>query len=756
MQDKEDSIKANTIHNSIFSNEFLDEILRVFSENLSKKVLKGQFRVFQKLLSITVSSIHAFTEEVPAFYSKLLVKCIYNTIRNDQCYSNKISTELKHAIGFKSSSNIIDKLGLNISSRNLINTEYLILIKNIKENMISYFGAIDSSAFPTEFSWLNNNFKDIDDNLTKEKSYSTSSLSKNDLVKSIFTVMNNDVLEFDKFKFYNFLSIKEYEKNLKLVLFLFLDTRNSVVLRDFLKVCPTDVFTYYFNMEINKLVLPFFLLQEKQYDMACEVLYKANSENVYFEKRTYKEVTTCFAGINVYISTTEEQDAKRLISKLPASFKEFISTWRGVEGQKNPSYENALKSFIQDKCLTFTNDYEAIHEDFDDYIEKKDTFFNTRYPFIIEIENTQSFDHVDYKVLKIHLFQHKLHPSITDLNCNYQCDTVLLHLKTELAKIFVTEKEYYWVFKDEDKCKIITRPGSATLEVTILSSQFDEVIRILQHPFFQLKEGFNLTLSEVTDFARHLNLKANVKLLKQSNKSIHLSTPNGQKFTITPLTTDNIFDFSILGLDSDEAFHLVYENLSKIKNTIIGAVKEALLEETFIHYLQDNNSVSPDLLERFKDYQLASSSNAPHDDLLENIFAYAFHTHIQEAFIRFEMIERKDKAETPHFSIIQATAELQKINLNLWTTDNDNNLIPYPYKKSKDLTTENTIDLITNGKQFGYLNLLTSPQLVKKEFKFSQHRDKYPTFLSRSSLGKREERRQPDDENKFAPPGKKW
>ena len=112
-------------------------------------------------------------------------------------------------------------------------------------------------------------------------------------------------------------------------------------------------------------------------------------------------------------------------------------------------------------------------------------------------------------------------------------------------------------------------------------------------------------------------------------------------------------------LDRKKACELLKENIGKFKAELASSVEQALIISEFFHYLQQEKLVADDMsLTNF----LSNQENIIQDKVIE-------------AYINYALKEGKVYGGWPHTDVLLVLAEIQKINLFIWTLDSKQSLV---------------------------------------------------------------------------------
>ncbi|MBS0358020.1 MAG: hypothetical protein JSS53_01930 [Proteobacteria bacterium] len=174
----------------------------------------------------------------------------------------------------------------------------------------------------------------------------------------------------------------------------------------------------------------------------------------------------------------------------------------------------------------------------------------------------------------------------------------------------------------------------------------------------------------------------------------------GRSWTRREVSGDGDCGYTAFGISRIEAYRLITVHLNDVKNFIKPAIHEALLLNNFLIYLKEHHVVE---------------QNTTLEEIEENIEYYKNNLSILKAYIDYDIHDKKIDAGWAHPCILQALAQIQRIELFIWQLDQQSDLIPHPYYHHfLPPDAQKKINLLfTNGNHFDRLIWLNGNNIVK-------------------------------------------
>lgn len=153
-----------------------------------------------------------------------------------------------------------------------------------------------------------------------------------------------------------------------------------------------------------------------------------------------------------------------------------------------------------------------------------------------------------------------------------------------------------------------------------------------------------------------------IGIFSQSFKNKALTDNSGKTYIRYAVVGDGNCGYTAFGVQRNEAFKLLNDNLSKIKKVIDPAIKGALMtDDKFVKYLQSKNIAPFDIVK-----------------IRNDINKYDVNDNIYPLYLEYDVRDKQIEGGWSHPCVLQALAEVQGIELHIWKLDNNNNgkLIP--------------------------------------------------------------------------------
>ncbi|CAM4435513.1 MAG: hypothetical protein LEGION0398_MBIBDBAK_01367 [Legionellaceae bacterium] len=221
------------------------------------------------------------------------------------------------------------------------------------------------------------------------------------------------------------------------------------------------------------------------------------------------------------------------------------------------------------------------------------------------------------------------------------------------------------------------------------------------------------------------------ELLEPPINTWHISNSDLQ-FVQHSVNDDETYGYKVFEINREEAYQLLVNNIVAIAPILEKGVAEALLTESFIQYLQENNVASQSLIDAFNDYQQVSYQGSNVDEAIQRLQKQALQLDVVLNYINYEVRDKKINIEGSQPAILQALAHIQNSELYLWQPGNNQVLKPhhsYPYYSSKQPIQR--IDLLfINGNYFEQLMIRD----IAKETEENTITNNQQTLINRLSI----------------------
>lgn len=153
---------------------------------------------------------------------------------------------------------------------------------------------------------------------------------------------------------------------------------------------------------------------------------------------------------------------------------------------------------------------------------------------------------------------------------------------------------------------------------------------------------------------------------------------NDQWLEPQPVNNDGNCGYTAFGIMRDDAFTLLSNNITQIQHLIVPAIQEQLVAEDFIQYLQEQRTLSADLLKDFSSYQTAAKEKGMLDPVMNNLYHHAKDPTVIQSYLNYDVKDRKVDNGWAHPCILQALAHIQGLRLYIWKLNDHDELIPHP------------------------------------------------------------------------------
>ena len=195
------------------------------------------------------------------------------------------------------------------------------------------------------------------------------------------------------------------------------------------------------------------------------------------------------------------------------------------------------------------------------------------------------------------------------------------------------------------------------------------------------------------------------KLNKVSSGINVLTDPTSRtQFDRHAVDDDGDCGYTAFGITRQKAYQKLRDNLNQVRTLLQPVIKESLLTESFIQYLEDNELATSGLLTAFRRYQ----QNTNVDATIAQLYHYADDLAILTAYVDYDIRDKKIEAGWSHPAILQALAHVQGIELYIWRLSTNQQVMPhgyYPHYSSGQVSKR--IDLLfVNGNHFERLERL--------------------------------------------------
>lgn len=136
------------------------------------------------------------------------------------------------------------------------------------------------------------------------------------------------------------------------------------------------------------------------------------------------------------------------------------------------------------------------------------------------------------------------------------------------------------------------------------------------------------------------------------------------EFLRCPVLSDGDCGFTAFGITRIHAYEMIKESLPLVAGLIKPALKEALLLKKFIDYL-DNRGFG-EVKATFAEYVRLTSQHANAEDTLSALFNFSEDLQTLNAYIDYDIRDKKIDNGWSHPAVLQALAKLSHLELYIW------------------------------------------------------------------------------------------
>ncbi|MDF2866906.1 MAG: hypothetical protein K0S11_376 [Gammaproteobacteria bacterium] len=187
-----------------------------------------------------------------------------------------------------------------------------------------------------------------------------------------------------------------------------------------------------------------------------------------------------------------------------------------------------------------------------------------------------------------------------------------------------------------------------------------------------------------------------------------LTPSSGMQFYQHAVISDGDCGYTAFGITRSDAYQLLSRNVNKVRTLLQPAIKEALLTESFIDYLKNQEQATAGLLTAFRQYQEAARQAGNTDTAITQLYRYGDDLFILQAYLAYDIQDKRIDAGWSHPAILQALAEAQGIELYIWQAGDRQQLLPHAYYAHHNPSqASGRVDLLfINGNHFERLQRL--------------------------------------------------
>ena len=199
-----------------------------------------------------------------------------------------------------------------------------------------------------------------------------------------------------------------------------------------------------------------------------------------------------------------------------------------------------------------------------------------------------------------------------------------------------------------------------------------------------------------------------------SGVNVLIDPTSGTQFDRHAVSADGNCGYTAFCITRQEAYQKLRDNLNQVRTLLQPVIKESLLTEAFIQYLEHKELATSRLLTAFRNYQQAVQQNNNVDETTAQLYRYADDLAILNAYLDYDIRDKKIDIGWSHPAILQALAHVQAIELYIWQLSTNQQVMPhgyYPHYSPGQVS--GRIDLLfVNGNHFERLERLVphSPQ----------------------------------------------
>lgn len=248
------------------------------------------------------------------------------------------------------------------------------------------------------------------------------------------------------------------------------------------------------------------------------------------------------------------------------------------------------------------------------------------------------------------------------------------------------------------------------------------------------------TLAPLTDITLISNTTLKNMIISFKELPEKCSTPNTRSKSVRTEDGTVVFDrlsvegdgecgYSTFSMTRKSAYTLIKSRLSELLSILTPAVKEAMLSKEFMDYLQETPKSNPLLIQVFQKYLTAAREGGDVPDAtVNNLYKQAEDITVMDAYIDYDIRDRKIDAGWSHPCILQALAHLKGMELHIWQLEADK-LIPHRQAEFSSYyprqATQQVNLLFIDNNHFERLESLGRPAL-KNDSKFQKKSSQEP------------------------------
>lgn len=183
---------------------------------------------------------------------------------------------------------------------------------------------------------------------------------------------------------------------------------------------------------------------------------------------------------------------------------------------------------------------------------------------------------------------------------------------------------------------------------------------------------------------------------------------SGMQFSQHAILGDGDCGYTALNITRADAYQLLSNNLKGVRILLQPAIREALLTESFMQYLKNNEDATGGLLAAFRQYQQVARDASNTDAAIEQLYRYGDDLAILQAYLAYDIRDKQIDGGWSHPVILQALAHSQNMELYIWQPGIERKVIPHTYYSHyRSMEADGRIDLLfVNGNHFERLERL--------------------------------------------------
>ena len=239
---------------------------------------------------------------------------------------------------------------------------------------------------------------------------------------------------------------------------------------------------------------------------------------------------------------------------------------------------------------------------------------------------------------------------------------------------------------------------------------------------------------DAAEFSTHLVVTspaANTSI--NNDDSVSSSSTHSRRSSGAPdferhlVEADGNCGYTAFGITRADAYTLARgPRLNEIVNILQPAIQEQLLNQDFIDYLRQTEQAPGSLFQAFNQYKQAADQGGEIDaGILQALYNHGHNLSIVNAYLTYDIQEKRIDDGWSHPCMLQALAHLQGIGLNIWQPNAQGQYVPHQYFPHYQPIGANqqTNLLFVNGNHFERLEQrqnIIAPPIVEKDVQVVQ------------------------------------